>query len=66
MLHISWAKCTFSHLEAVYSLGRYSERDRVIPENKKLRHLLFGKTPRIGQHLRLRLIIRRTPSVQEA
>jgi glyoxylase-like metal-dependent hydrolase (beta-lactamase superfamily II) len=22
MLHISWAKCTFSHLEAVYSLGR--------------------------------------------
>jgi len=33
--------------EAVYSLERYPERGRVIPENKKLRHLLFGKKPTV-------------------
>ena len=33
--------------EAVYSLERYAERGRVIPENKKLRHLLFGKEPTV-------------------
>ena len=26
---------------------RYAERGRVIPENKKLRHLLFGKKPTV-------------------
>jgi len=33
--------------EAVYSLERYPERGRVIPENKKLGHLLFGKRPTV-------------------
>ena len=33
--------------EAVYSLERYPERGRVIPENKKLRHLLFGTKPTV-------------------
>ena len=38
----------FNDLEqAVYSLERYPERGRVIPENKKLRHLLFGKKPTV-------------------
>jgi plasmid stabilization system protein ParE len=27
----------------IYSLERFSERGAVIPESKKLRHLLFGK-----------------------
>jgi toxin ParE1/3/4 len=31
--------------EAIYSLERFPERGAVIPENKKLRHLLFGKSP---------------------
>lgn len=29
----------------VYSLERFPERGAVIPESKKLRHLLFGKKP---------------------
>src|SRR5215471_5927201 len=33
--------------EAVYSLEQYPERGRAIPENRKLRHLLFGKKPSI-------------------
>ena len=33
--------------EAVYSLERHPERGKVIPENKKLRHLLFGKKPTV-------------------
>jgi len=33
--------------EAVYSLERYPERGSAIPENKKLRHLLFGKKPSV-------------------
>ena|SRR5215467_1928436 len=33
--------------KAVYSLERYPERGRAIPENKKLRHLLFGKKPSV-------------------
>jgi plasmid stabilization system protein ParE len=33
--------------EALYSLERYPERGKVIPENKKLRHLLFGKKPSV-------------------
>jgi len=28
--------------ETIYSLERFPERGTVIPENKKLRHLLFG------------------------
>jgi toxin ParE1/3/4 len=31
--------------EAIYSLERFPERASVIPEDKKLRHLLFGKKP---------------------
>lgn len=31
--------------EAIYSLERFPERVTVIPEDKKLRHLLFGKSP---------------------
>jgi toxin ParE1/3/4 len=31
--------------EAIYSLERFPERGIVIPEDKKLRHLLFGKNP---------------------
>jgi plasmid stabilization system protein ParE len=30
---------------AIYSLERYPERGAIIPESKKLRHLLFGKKP---------------------
>ncbi len=30
--------------EAIYSLEQFPERGAVIPEDKKLRHLLFGKT----------------------
>lgn len=33
--------------EAVYSLEQYPNRGTVIPENKKLRHLLFGGKPNI-------------------
>ena len=29
----------------IYSLERFPERGAVIPESKKLRHLLFGKKP---------------------
>jgi toxin ParE1/3/4 len=31
----------------IYSLERFPERGAVIPESKKLRHLLFGKKPSI-------------------
>lgn len=31
--------------EATYSLEQFPERGAVIPEDKKLRHLLFGKSP---------------------
>jgi plasmid stabilization system protein ParE len=31
--------------EAIYSLERFPERGSAIPEDKKLRHLLFGKKP---------------------
>ena len=31
--------------EAIYSLEQFPERGAVIPEDKKLRHLLFGKNP---------------------
>ncbi|MGC1484389.1 MAG: type II toxin-antitoxin system RelE/ParE family toxin [Candidatus Acidiferrum sp.] len=31
--------------EAIYSLERFPERGTVIPEDKKLRHLLFGESP---------------------
>jgi toxin ParE1/3/4 len=33
--------------KAIYSLERFPTRGPVIPENKKLRHLLFGKKPHI-------------------
>jgi plasmid stabilization system protein ParE len=33
--------------KAIYSLERFPGRGPVIPENKKLRHLLFGKKPQI-------------------
>ena len=33
--------------EAIYSLERFPERGTVAPEEKKLRHLLFGKSPNI-------------------
>src|SRR5712691_1394560 len=33
--------------KAIYSLERFPSRGLVIPENKKLRHLLFGKKPHI-------------------
>jgi len=33
--------------EAVYNLQQYPNRGTVIPENKKLRHLLFGGKPNI-------------------
>jgi len=32
---------------AIYSLERFPSRGPVIPENKNLRHLLFGKKPHI-------------------
>ncbi|MGC1618181.1 MAG: type II toxin-antitoxin system RelE/ParE family toxin [Candidatus Acidiferrum sp.] len=32
-------------VEAIYSSERFPKRGAVIPENKKLRHLLFGKSP---------------------
>ena len=31
--------------ETVYSLERFPERGAVVPESKKLRHLLLGKKP---------------------
>jgi toxin ParE1/3/4 len=31
--------------EAIYSLERFPERGTITPEDKKLRHLLFGKSP---------------------
>lgn len=31
--------------EAIYSLEQFPERGPVIPEDKKLRHLVFGKKP---------------------
>src|SRR5712664_4034353 len=31
--------------EEIYSLERFPERGAVIPESKKLRHLLFGQKP---------------------
>ena len=31
--------------EAIYSLERFPERGAVVPESKKLRHLLFGRKP---------------------
>jgi plasmid stabilization system protein ParE len=31
--------------ETIYTLERFTERGAVAPENKKLRHLLFGKKP---------------------
>jgi len=31
--------------EAIHSLERFPERATVIPDDKKLRHLLFGKSP---------------------
>jgi plasmid stabilization system protein ParE len=31
--------------EAIYSLERFTERGAVVPESKKLRHLLFGRKP---------------------
>ena len=33
--------------KAIYSLERFPSRGPVIPENKNLRHLLFGKKPHI-------------------
>ncbi len=33
--------------KAIYSLERFPSRGLVIAENKKLRHLLFGKKPHI-------------------
>jgi toxin ParE1/3/4 len=33
--------------EAIYSLERFPERGTVIPEDKKLRDLLFGKKPSV-------------------
>jgi toxin ParE1/3/4 len=33
--------------KAVYSLERFPSRGTITPENKKLRHLLFGKKPSI-------------------
>jgi len=33
--------------KAIYSLERFPSRGLVIPKNKKLRHLLFGKKPHI-------------------
>jgi plasmid stabilization system protein ParE len=42
------AAAWFSKLSvAVYSLEQYPNRGRVIKENKKLRHLLFGGKPNI-------------------
>ena len=32
---------------AFYSLERFPRRGPIIPENKKLRHLLFGKQPHV-------------------
>ena len=41
---LSW----FNRLaKAIHSLERLPSRGLVIPENKKLRHLLFGKKPHI-------------------
>ncbi len=31
--------------ETIYSLERFPERGEVVPESKKLRHLLFGRKP---------------------
>jgi toxin ParE1/3/4 len=31
--------------ETIYSLERFPERGAVVPESKKLRHLLFGRKP---------------------
>jgi toxin ParE1/3/4 len=31
--------------ETIYSLERFPERGTIIPEDKKLRYLLFGKSP---------------------
>ncbi|HLZ51761.1 MAG TPA: type II toxin-antitoxin system RelE/ParE family toxin [Candidatus Acidoferrum sp.] len=31
--------------EAIYSLEQFPERGATVPENKKLRHLLFGQKP---------------------
>jgi toxin ParE1/3/4 len=31
--------------EAIYSLEQFPERGTVVPEDKKLRHLLFGQRP---------------------
>lgn len=31
--------------ETIYSLEQFPERGAIIPEDKKLRHLLFGKSP---------------------
>ena len=31
--------------EAIYSLERFPERGAVVPESKKLRHLIFGRKP---------------------
>ena len=33
--------------EAIYTLERFPDRGPAIPENKRLRHLLFGKKPHI-------------------
>jgi toxin ParE1/3/4 len=33
--------------KAIYSLERFPRHGAIIPENKKLRHLLFGKKPSI-------------------
>ena len=33
--------------KAIYSLERFPTRGPIIPENKKLRHLLFGKKPHV-------------------
>jgi plasmid stabilization system protein ParE len=32
-------------VEAIYSLERFPERGTIIPEDKKLRYLFFGKSP---------------------
>jgi mRNA-degrading endonuclease RelE of RelBE toxin-antitoxin system len=31
--------------EAIYSSERFPERGAVVPESKKLRHLIFGRKP---------------------
>src|SRR5438552_2339750 len=37
----------------IYSLERFPERGAVIPESKKLRHLLFGQKPHLQNYLRV-------------